>query len=254
MSPAILLETTNTHAGPVQRHQEGGQPLGRLRIGSAHTSTRVPTYCAFMAGGSVQVRQTNQTITLGTGMDECWMLFWHGERRRTSSAPTTPAFRVAPRRTPPRSRPLRVPAGAFFTKADVPVLVVFQKRPTQIAPGGDNALRVTFPRGRRRRGGGHAAVRELPPRRHRHEPGGPRALPTDVRTRCQTWSQRLKWYPLNCSESRSGHRHGLLREHPPLVHVPRPHRADDWGTTVEKMVPISPAAKLAFDKQTATCR
>jgi len=198
------------------------------------TSGVVPAYVAFAAGGKVAVKAIDSEISLEE-MSESWLLAWYGQRAicRRLAVPNV----IQDGYYPDYTKQLQE---KWLIAADLPVLVVFQKKPKSLEPAGD-CLRVSFGEG----GTGHVSLSPLLGFYHppvTQTAGWKARLPDDVAGRCRTWARRLKSYPLTCTVWRSVREDGAavtVREQFTYLDLP-----DAWGTPVERLAPLPPVLVL----------
>lgn len=235
LTPAVLLETANTTLDLFS----GTKRIGDRWDGSAWqrdvTSTRVPSYVAYKSGGQVVVASTSSTIDLSS-MDESWLLFFYGENTDFIRS----RFPGLNWRTPFYQEGLK---NDYWLPIDIPVLVVLQHEPTQLAPGGDHALRLTFG------ANGAGAVTCTPLLGNHHIEASETeawasSFPATLANDCTTWAERLKHYPLTCTEEYevlSGGATVNIRH----TYTFQDISADDWNTTAQKILPVPPAVALS---------
>lgn len=196
-------------------------------------SRLVPAQMAYVAGGKVIVRGTDAPVSLAE-LDEPWVLFWYGER--------APFYRTrVPNilwRSPRLAQWMR---RDYFVAADLPVLVVFQRRPAELRPTADS-LRVTFTNGQA------GTVVLMPLLGFYHPPASVTAgwkseLPAEAVRQCRAWARRLKCIPVGCAESRQvsdGGATATVRQRFTYQEL-----EDDWHSGFEKIAPIPPVVALA---------
>jgi len=235
ITPAVLFETSSPtlelFAGTKAtcwKQQAGGIRAWReMRDKLRHKD--VPKHVAFVKGGKVVVADTSSPIPLAD-MEECWMLFWYGRDAKffRSQVPNIIHGRLSERMQKD-----------YFMPADMPVLVVFQKRPRQLSPR-DDALRVTFGND------GAGAVAVLPAMGFHHPlvtvtSKWKDGLPADIVERCRAWSRRMKHFPLTCEESYAVASDAAVTVRLKYTHLSLP---DDWETKGEKLAPVPPVIAL----------
>lgn len=199
----------------------------------------LPKWVAFARQGGVVVAPAEAGADL-KNMSECWMLFWFDGSARFYR-PTVPLIWFAGEGAPRLMDYLKSVGKRHFTPANLPVLVVFQRRPQEFRIERDG-VRFAF-------GGGGAGTTAMVPVFGFHHPLlkdtdlWQRGLPAEVVDRCRKWAARMKHVPLTCSESYRVQNNAAAVS---IVHsytyreVP-----DDWGTKGEKIAPVSPAVGLA---------
>lgn len=229
LSPAMLVESSDPYvdviAGPKFVGTFAGAPDEYL----------MPRHAAFMAEDGPQVADLSNRVDLN-GMTQPWLLIWWGDDtnfRRT----TIPNIYS---RLDAWSE--YVASGELYVKADMPMLLVFERRPASIAPATD-ALRIAF---RETMG----AMFVLPPFGFNHLKSSETStwaeqFPDQVAERCATWARRMRHYPIACSEQCDAAADGSRV----TIHNHFTYRSalDDWNTAGEKIAPIAPAACLAAE-------
>ncbi|MGD8237726.1 MAG: hypothetical protein PVH68_04200, partial [Armatimonadota bacterium] len=229
LTPAILLET----GAPTLDLFAGRKWVGEGVTREQGQTTLVPPWIAYTADGQARVARTAEAPSL-SDMDEPWVLLWYGQEATfyRTSVPNI-IFKMQPLKDYMRD--------GYFIPADLPLLVVFQRRPRELQRT-DDALRFTFD------AAGTRAIALVPPLGFYHPPvsttaAWARGLPEDIVKRCRTWARRLGAFPLTCAESRQISDDGgtvTIRQRFTYLDI-----ADDWDTPAERLAPIPPVAAMA---------
>jgi len=250
LSPAVVAMTDSPElelfAGPKRSYRAfvedelpkarvpdiGRGPLARWQSQNKPVTRQIPPHVAFVRDGRVVVADTRKPVDL-SGLDEPWLLFWYGQAAQF--------YRTKVPNVLWRTQALTAAmAKDYFVLADLPVLVVLQKRPTGLRPSAD-ALRLSF-------ADKAGAVAITPLLGFYHPPAKQTAMwtggiPKPIAARCRTWTKRLKHFPVRCHETQTVSADGgsvTFRQRFTYVDLP-----DDWNTPGEKIAPIPPAVAMA---------
>lgn len=231
LSPAVMIEVNAPKLDIF---------AGKIVVGKRNPSKKkgplslVPKYVAYKSGGKIKVAKTDSIGSIK--MDESWLLFWYGN--------DSLYYRTAIPNILWRTRPLDtfLKKGGYFIKADVPMLVVLQKKPKGVNKIAD-AIQLSF-------GVNGGTVMIAPLLGLNHPPVAETekwalGLPKDIASACSTWAKRLKFYPTGCAQSYSVKGGGIsvsITDKFTLKEI-----KDEWGTKGEKMAPLPPV--VALDKQ-----
>ena len=234
LTPAVLFvtqgQTLELFAGKKLRGTGTLAPRGAVNKQALPT---IPRWVACCLGGRVVVARTSEPLPAGE-LSEPWLLFWFGK--------PAPFFRTRVANVLWRTRRLtEYMRGEYFMPADMPVLVVLQRRPRAISATAD-ALRFEFGE----RGAGAVAV--VPVLGFYHPLEAQTAawrsgLPAELVARCRAWARRLKYFPLSCTASFRASADGAqvtVRHRFTFLALP-----DDWQTEGEKLAPLPPVLALA---------
>lgn len=205
------------------------------RVRPERSWTGVPAHVAYPTRGGVIVKNTSGPVPL-SDLSEPWALFWFGESSKffRTNIPNI-LWRIHPKL-------FQYMEKHYFIPADLPVLVVFQKKPRELRPGKD-ALALSFG------AEGAGAVAFVPVLGLYHPPAEETkkwavGLPEEIAEKCSAWARRLKHFPLSCTESRrvgGGGSAVTVRDRFTFLDLP-----DDWRTRGEKLAPVPPVVAAAL--------
>lgn len=227
LSPGTLFESQSGRIELFAGEKACGKGMTRKET---HTR-RVPQYVCFSSNGRAVVGKTSSPLSL-KNMSESWLLFWYGN--------TSYFYRTkVPNILWGAKKLNECMRTDYFVPADLPVLVVFQKKPVRIEPTRDS-LAASFQ-------GGAGTLVVLPVLGFYHPPAKETeqwkdGVPADVVDRCRVWARRLKHFPLTCRETYRVKDHDSVTIQQQFTYL---DLADEWGTKAERIAPVPPVVALA---------
>jgi len=225
LTPALWFETGHSSLELFAGTKRGNRKANDL-------TQAVPGHMAFVENGKVIVRSTGEKVPLA-GMSEPWALFFFGK----GSYLTRTSIPNVLARLGPISSYLK---SGYLQASDMPVLVVFQRKPKSLDASKD-AVRVSFT------DAGAGVVVLMPLYGSYHPPAEETArwtssLPADVVKRCRTWARRAKALPVSAAESYRVAEDGRVTVRQQFRYL---EMADEWESPAERVAPIPPVISLS---------